>query len=167
MDTKKQASNGAVIVTLDIKGDKVIIPVTDELIEKVLTAVRVRGKAEKRWDINILEGEMAEQSLLKLLSANGATVEVKRDFKSATTGNIAIEGAYKGKPSGISATEAEWWAYVLDGKGYDGEIIVLIKTQRLRKLVRPLHPVKGGDNNTASIKLLPVSKLMQKVENDN
>lgn len=156
-------NTSSVISTIDIEGRKVIIPVTDALLEKVLTAVRVRGKADKRWDINIIEGHIAEESVLRLLSTNGATVEVKRDFKSADTGNIAVEGAYKGQPSGITTTEAEWWAYVLDGPGYDSEIIVLLKTERLRKLVSKISPVTGGDNNTASIKLLPVFRLLQKV----
>lgn len=163
MGSRTLQQNGAVIVTHDIKGSKVIVPVSNELIEKVLSAVRVRGQAEKRWDINTLEGQLVEQSLLKLLSSGDGTVEVKRDFKSAITGNVAIEGAYKGKPSGIMATAAEWWAQVLDGTGYDGEVIVLIKTERLRKLVSQLAPVRGGDNNTASMKLLPVVKLLQKV----
>jgi len=144
-------------------GAPVYVRLTDELINKVLSNLRERGKAESRWDINKLEGELAERSLLKLLSSNGTTVEVKRDFKSAKTGNIAVEEFAYGKPSGIAVTQAEWWAYMLDGKGYDGEVVVLIKTSRLRKLISQLNLVKAGDNLVASIKLLPIFRLLQRL----
>jgi len=145
-------------------GAPVLVRIDDTLVNKVLASIRERGKAESRWDINKAEGEIAERSLLKLLSSNDATIEVKRDFKVGSTGNVAIEGEARGKPSGISVTEAEWWALVLDGEGYNSEVVVLIKTDRLKRLIKQINPVRGGDGgNAASIKLLPVFKLLQRL----
>lgn len=133
-------------------------------LDYVLRQVRKDGGAEKRWDINRVEGEIAEGSLMQLLEDDGATVEVKRDFASARTGNIAVEGKCNDKDSGICATMAKWWAYVLDGAGYDGEVIVLIKTSRLRRLISRLKPISGGDRNASRMKLLPVMGLLRKLE---
>ena len=39
------------------------------------------------------------------------TYEVKADRQAHTTGNIAIEFEYNNKPSGISVTRADYYAY--------------------------------------------------------
>jgi hypothetical protein len=138
--------------------------VTDSILKRLLSWLRRGSHADKRFDINLIEGKIAEGSLARLLQDDsGMTVEVKRDFKFADTGNIAVEGSCNGKPSGIMATEAEWWAYVLDGPGYDGEVVVLMKTERLRKLIAPLPVRSGGDKGMARFKLLPLLSLLRRL----
>jgi hypothetical protein len=129
-------------------------------VEKILKTVRKQGGAEKRWDINRVEGELREGTIGELIDSDGATIEVKTDFKSSETGNIAVETACSLKPSGINATEAKWWAYVLEGEYYNGEVVVFIKPNRLRRLIKYAREVKGGDANRAIMKLLPVKTLL-------
>jgi len=74
-------------------------------------------------------------------------IEVKNDRKATFTGNIAIEfyNANKGTESGISATKSDYWAHIVGGKLY------LIKSSKLRQLIKDLKPLKiieGGDNNS-------------------
>jgi hypothetical protein len=40
-------------------------------------------------------------------------IEVKEDFRCAETGNVAVESFCRGKPSGISVTQADLYAYVI------------------------------------------------------
>jgi hypothetical protein len=131
--------------TLDGQTTNIILD--EELLRTVLKLARKGGKAEKRFDINIVEGELAENELSKLLDSNGTTIETKREFLVSKTGNVTAEFACSGKPSGIATSEATWWAYVLDGDNYNGEVIVLIKKKRLERLLLPSRVVRGGDKN--------------------
>ncbi len=92
-------------------------------------------------------------------------VEVKRDFCSATTGNVAVEYRCRGKPSGIATTEAQWQAFILSGDYHD-EIVILIKTERLRNLLKKnkerFKHVQGGDDDQSSLVLLPLPELFSK-----
>ena len=70
-------------------------------------------------------------------------VEVKQDKKSNFTGNIVVEIEFDGKPSALSATEADYWVFD------DGEIYIWITPETLRQVVKPFKPVKfvgKGDN---------------------
>ena len=110
-------------------------------------------------------GEKGEYLVKELASGNGK-FEVKRDRMSSTTGNIAIEIECNGKPSGITATEADWFVYVLSGKNYNDEIILYFKTTRLRKLVAEVQAEKGyvmgGDGKRSKMVLVPITRLLQK-----
>lgn len=146
------------IKTLDSSGNPVTIPVTEELIKSVLQKARKIGRADKRFDLNIVEGQVAETELLKLLGDR--TVEVKRDFAVSKTGNVAIEHMCRDKPSGIVTTEAHWWAIALDGEKYNSEVVVLVKTHRLKKLIEGARITNGGDGFKSSMSLLPVQHLV-------
>jgi len=82
-------------------------------------------------------------------------VEVKRDLKSSETGNVAVEVAYHGQPSGIITSPATYWAFVLDGEA------VLIKTADLRAavLTGKYRDVSAGDGLAATVRLVPLDKL--------
>jgi hypothetical protein len=142
----------------------VLIDVDDALVKDVLSRVRSHGGAEKRWDINQSEGEIAEGTVAKLLGDNGLTVEVKRDFKASDTGNFAVEFMCGGKPSGISTSQSEWWAIVLDGEQYNGEVILFIKKKRLERLLFPARKVRGGDNNKAEMFLVRIEELVKRMK---
>lgn len=60
---------------------------------------KIVGK-ESRYDIAIKSGLMDTDFM----------IEVKFDIASWVTGNVAIEVADRGKPSGVSVTEAKYWA---------------------------------------------------------
>lgn len=84
-----------------------------------------------------------------------ANVEVKHDLRAIETGNIAIEIAYNGKPSGIYQTDAVWWAYVV------GSDAIITKIDVLRILVEREGnvPRKAGDGGRATIVLVKLADL--------
>lgn len=137
---------------------EVEIEVTNDLIEKVIGQARTKGVVEKRWDLNVLEGEIGERTIKELLGKTD--IEVKRDFFVSKSGNLAIEGACSGKLSGISTSQSEWWAFILDGPAYKAEVIIFIKRERLRKLIKNLPIRTGGDNHNVKMKLLPVRDIV-------
>ena len=110
-------------------------------------------------------GQQGEYLVKELASGNGK-FEVKRDRMSSKTGNIAIEIECSGKPSGITATEADWFVYILSGDKYNDEIVLFFKTQRLRKLVAEIQGEKGyvmgGDGRRSKMVLVPIVRLLQK-----
>ena len=117
-----------------------------------------------RYDLRFGEaGENLVKNLL-LTEEDSLTVEVKRDRMVSITGNIAIEIAYKGNPSGIMKSEATWWAYILAGGDYRDELIIFITAERLRKLAlrhkEQNGTVFGGDGKQSELVLLPVQEIL-------
>ena len=115
---------------------------------------------DSRFDIDLAFGQEAEQYIAKMF---GGKIEVKteRDLWKKT-GNIAIEYKSRGKPSGISTTQAEQWVQVLSSKGkplcYIG-----METAILKKLARHYYDkgktIRGGDDNTSELVLIPLQEL--------
>lgn len=86
------------------------------------------------FDIDLSVGHEGE-ALVKDLLTGGQTVEVKKDLKWKDTGNVYIETVCwshnKGEwyPSGLSATKADYWAFVLES------MVILIRTETLKRAV--------------------------------
>jgi hypothetical protein len=137
----------------------------DNWLQYWIRVFRKRGKADNRFDFNLIEGEMKEKSLRELL--NGRSVEVKRDFFVSKSGNVAVELKEGLKPTGLSVTQAEWQGIVLDGDEYDGEVVVLIKTDRLKRIVKSTGVSKrGGDKGQTLVRLVKVSDLFLRVNDE-
>lgn len=67
------------------------------------------------------------------IKINGITYEVKTDIKAIKTNNIFIEYVQKGKPSGISVTEANYYIIVIP---YDENPLYLqIDVSQLKQLI--------------------------------
>jgi hypothetical protein len=60
-------------------------------------------------------------------------VEVKEDFKCTETGNVAVESHCRGKPSGISVTKADVYAYVIHHT--DGVMLTLTHVDDIRNAI--------------------------------
>ena len=107
-----------------------------------------------RYDLKV--GQVAEQALAAIFE--GKKVEVKRDRKARLTGNIFVEYESRGKPSGISASEADYWCFVVE------ETFILLTAQRLKEIVEPLKGTdkerRGGDNNTSVGVLLRIADII-------
>ena len=77
------------------------------------------------------------------------------------TGNIAIEYECWNKPSGINATESDYWFHNLCVG--DNEYCTLVfKTDVLRTIVKKLDTFKtvsGGDNKASKMYLVNLQKL--------
>jgi hypothetical protein len=91
-------------------------------------------------------------------------VECKFDKMSKKTGNVAIEYECYGKPSGISASKAEWWAIIYFNKEKDDYEIGFVSSEKLKEVCPSLRKVKGGDDWASKMYLLPVAQLIRLLE---
>jgi len=109
-----------------------------------------------RWDLKV--GQLEEKWLADLLQSK--TLEVKRDFRASQTGRVFVEFFCRGKPSGISTTEADHWAFILDGG-----VVIMMPTDRLKELVAEAREknrvVSGGDNNMSQGALIKLERLVK------
>lgn len=104
------------------------------------------------FDLDYSNGLVGE-NLVDALLGGGKTVEVKTDLKWKDTGNVYIETTCwshrknEWYPSGLSASKADFWAFVLQGG------VVLVPTTQLKETVTrfgraitcniPPNPSKG------------------------
>ncbi len=71
------------------------------------------------FDLDFSYGHEGEQLVEQLLT-NGKTVEVKRDRKWHSTGNVYVEvecwyrRSESWEPSGVMVSKADYWAFVLE-----------------------------------------------------
>ena len=88
------------------------------------------------------------------------TIEVKTDYKALQTGNVFVEYFSRGKESGISVSQSDWYCFIISNDN-----IIFIKTKKLkvlcRKYLNTTKEVLGGDNNTSAGILLPLKELIQ------
>ena len=87
------------------------------------------------FDLDFSFGRDGEQLVHDLLT-EGKRIEVKRDRKWSITGNVYIETdcfftkSNSWSPSGLSVTEAEYWAFVLN------RTVIMLPTEVLWQAVR-------------------------------
>lgn len=109
------------------------------------------------FDLDLSTGETGEQTVKEILLCE--RVEVKTDFMTKNTGNIAVEFESRGKPSGISVTKADHWVFHIPNR-----CTIIVETNRLKELARYYYKSKGfalgGDNMTSKLILIPVSALI-------
>lgn len=109
-----------------------------------------------RYDLKV--GQISEEKLADVLS--NKKIEVKTDLRAYKTGNVYVEYFSRGKPSGISTSESDYYCFVL------GSVMILIESKELknkcRKYLNTSRDKKGGDNNTSKGILLPVKELINK-----
>lgn len=120
----------------------------------------------KKFDLCLAEAEKYESSIASILtSSDGYNVEIKTEIdKWKRTGRIALEYRSRGKLSGISTTEADWWCIVFSYKDKIEKVIVL-PTDYLKSRAKELlkqgkaKKSRGGDNNTSELVLIPIRFL--------
>lgn len=119
-----------------------------------------------QFDVDLRHGEMREDALAHLLMR--AKVEVKSDRKCRTTGNVAIE--YEQvcrdgvtRPSGISITEADWYAIEFDDDRW-----VAVLTREMKQLARRAINEKRhgwvGDANEHHNAFVPLKWMFEPVQ---
>lgn len=108
------------------------------------------------YDLEV--GKVGEHTLGWLLSES--KLEVKTDFGTEKTGNVFVEYHSRGKPSGISTTQADNWAFVISMTQF-----IIIDTTHLKEIARRYigtsRDVLGGDENTSKGVLIPVEELVK------
>ena len=117
-------------------------------------------KDRKKFDIDLAYGKVREDLIKEMLQDKKIEVKSERDVWKRT-GNIAIEYQCYGKPSGINATEADYWFHNLC-VGEDVYATLVFKTENLKKIIDSLErkvSVSGGDHNASPMYLVSLQKL--------
>lgn len=95
---------------------------------------------------------------LKMKTNNGSelTVEVKEDFSCERTGNVGVEYECRGKPSGISVSQAAVYLYKIHEPSQRIGLYV-IPTKELKQMIKRqeyFRVVNGGDPGSNSMNYL-------------
>lgn len=84
-------------------------------------------------------------------------VEVKTDRMSKTTGNVAIELECYNKPSGLTSTEADFWAFIYYFQPMAHWMMKMVPVWKLKRDVFNHNEkwyVTGGDDNASKMYLM-------------
>lgn len=124
---------------------------------------------DKKFDLDLEKGERSEGCLAELLLAGGGKIEIKSErWQWQQTGNIAIEYQHNCLPSGIAATQADYWAHMLYNGSEDLLMIMITPVPVLKKLCRQYlgtrFDVQGGDGGRSRMILLPLNKIADHIE---
>tara|TARA_R100000773_G_C4206531_1_gene107268 strand:+ start:714 stop:1127 length:414 start_codon:yes stop_codon:yes gene_type:complete len=114
----------------------------------------------KKFDIDLQYGTIKEDAIIEMLTNKKIEVKSERGMWMET-GNICIEYESYGKPSGIEATEADYWFHNLciENKIF---CTFIFSVKDLKELIKKLDSVKsvsGGDNKASKMYLLNIKKL--------
>ncbi len=114
----------------------------------------------KKFDIDLSYGKVREKRVVDMLQDKKIEVKSERDMW-ARTGNIAIEYESYGKPSGISATESDYWFHNLC-IGDNTFATLVFDVPSLKRIIDNLdekRTVSGGDNGASKMYLVSLQKL--------
>ena len=117
----------------------------------------------KKFDIDLEYGQVREDMIADMLQNKKVEVKSERGMWM-DTGNIAIEYSSYGKPSGIDATEADYWFHNLC-VGEETYATIVFKVDNLKKIIDNLdskRSVNGGDHKASRMWLLNIQKLFSK-----
>ena len=117
-------------------------------------------KDRKKFDIDLQFGSIREDKISDMLTNKKIEVKSERG-KWMETGNICIEYQSYGKPSGMEATEADFWFHNLC-IGDEIFCTLVFDVPKLKKLVKKLDYLKsvsGGDHNASRMYLVNIQKL--------
>jgi len=120
-------------------------------------------KDRKKFDLDLEYGEVRESMVAEMLQDKKVEVKSERGMWTST-GNIAIEYLSYGKPSGLSATEADYWFHNLciDDDVY---ATLVFKSDNLKKIIKLMdnpRQISGGDHNASKMFLLNIQSLFDK-----
>jgi len=122
--------------------------------------MKPKKEDRKKFDIDLEYGTIRENKVAEMLTNKKVEVKSERGMWMKT-GNIAIEYESWSKPSGINATESDYWFHNLCVG--DNEYCTLVfKTDVLRKIVDKLDyfkTVSGGEQNASKMYLVNLQKL--------
>ena len=120
----------------------------------------------KKFDIDLEFGQMGEEFVRDLQNGNNKIeVKTERDIWK-TTGNIAVEIRWNGKPRGISTTGSNIWIHLLSDNnkivgGYIFSVDYLKQKIIDLKKEGKLKLVMGGDFNASQMALIPRTELFK------
>ena len=123
-------------------------------------SIEPKKEDRKKFDIDLAYGKFREKLIADIFQDKKIEVKSERGMWMRT-GNIAVEYESYGKPSGIEATESDYWFHNLC---IDDEIFatLVFETKNLKKIIDNLDykkTVSGGDHNASKMYLLNIQKL--------
>jgi len=122
--------------------------------------VKPTKENRKKFDIDLEYGTIREEKIAEMLTNKKIEVKSEKDLWQKS-GNICIEYESWGKPSGIRATESDYWFHNLCVG--DNEFCTLVfKTDVLKTIVDKLDTFKtvsGGDHKASRMFLVNLQKL--------
>ena len=98
-------------------------------------------KDRKKFDIDLKYGTIREDKIADMLTNKNDWKSNQKKIFRQKSGNICIEYESWGKPSGIKATEADYWFHNLC-IGNDEYCTLVFKTDTLKKIVNDLDTFK-------------------------
>jgi len=122
--------------------------------------VKTTKENRKKFDIDIEYGTIREEKIAEMLTNKKIEVKSEKDLWQKS-GNICIEYESWGKPSGIRATESDYWFHNLC-VGENEFCTLVFKTDVLRTIVDKLDTFKtvsGGDHKASRMFLVNLQKL--------
>jgi len=125
----------------------------------------------KDFDFDLARGVNSEKSIGKILGLDKDKFEVKSEFGFwQKSGNLCIELAYKGKPSGLRSTKAKYWIhrFMLNQTVCIGQWITEVKVlkQIVRRFIKENKKRKSqiirmlGDNFQSRCVLIPMGDFV-------
>ena len=114
----------------------------------------------KKFDIDLKYGQLREKQVHDIFSNKKIEVKTERDWWYKT-GNIALEYECNGRPSGIDATESDYWIQIL-AKGNKNHCMLVFEVSELKKIVKKYkdqYTKMVGDGNRSKCVILPIRKL--------
>ena len=122
--------------------------------------MKPKKEDREKFDLDLEYGSIREDRIADMLTNKKIEVKSERGMWMKT-GNICIEYQSYGKPSGIEATEADFWFHNLC-IGDDIFCTLVFDVPKLKKLVKKLDYLKsvsGGDHNASRMYLVNIQKL--------
>tara|TARA_R100001082_G_C4248930_1_gene110597 strand:- start:47 stop:472 length:426 start_codon:yes stop_codon:yes gene_type:complete len=122
--------------------------------------VKPTKENRKKFDIDLEYGTIREEKIADMLTNKKIEVKSEKDLWQKS-GNICIEYESWGKPSGIRATESDYWFHNLC-VGENEFCTLVFKTDVLRTIVDKLdtfRTVSGGDHKASKMFLVNLQKL--------
>ena len=117
----------------------------------------------KKFDIDLAYGTIREEKIADMMTNKKIEVKSEKDLWQKS-GNICIEYESYGKPSGIRATESDYWFHNLCvGDQVYGTLV--FETKMLKRIVNTsinenqVRSVSGGDHNASKMYLMNIQNL--------
>ena len=120
-------------------------------------------KANKKFDIDLKYGQIREDHISTMFKDKKIEVKNERDWWY-NTGNIELEYECNNKPSGINATQSDYWIQIL-AKGDDNHCMLVFEVSKLKEIVnkyKEKYTRMVGDRNASKCVILPIKKLFEK-----
>lgn len=124
---------------------------------------KITFNRDKKFDIQLGRALNAENQLAEILAEK--KIELKTEtWQWEQTGNIAIEYACDGKPSGLAVTEADFWVHELR-RGNDTLVYLMFPIARLKELAAVAYRAgrrrRGGDDARFDMVILSLAKIFK------